>query len=163
MLKSSQTMVLNPKPVSPPITPRSRALRRAHSSEALNSPQYPTEYKLLEPPQAPFAGGQVSAHHPSSISGSPTPRKSSHTRGLSFDAPRIFSRSQVHLPASTSTLDLTAANKQMKEKFAATKSISPTKFFSILSGTSSTQLDVEDIKKLRLLLRNESARYVSLL
>lgn len=160
MLKSSQTMVLNPKPVSPPVTPRSGALRRAHSSETLSSPRVTTEYEELEPPQAPFAGGQVSAHHPSSISGSPTPRKSSHSRGLSFDAPRIFSRSQVHLPASTSTLDLTAPNKQTKEKFTATKNITPTKFFSILSGTSSTQLDVEDIKKLRLLLRNESARQV---
>lgn len=163
MLKSSQIMVPNPKSISPPVTPRSVALRKAHSSENLNSPRttmYGMEYEQLEPPQAAFAGGQVSAHHPSLIGGSPTPRKSSHSRGLSFDAPRIFSRSQVHLPASTSTLDLTSTGKQTKEKLTATKNITPTKFFSILSGTSSTQLDVEDIKKLRLLLRNESARYV---
>jgi hypothetical protein len=49
--------------------------------------------------------------------------------------------------------------KLIKEKNnSVVKDISPTRFFSILSGTSSTQLDVESVKKLRLLLRNESAR-----
>lgn len=155
-------MAIGARPASPPMTPRSVALRRAHSTESLNSPRaaaHSSEYECLDPPHPPFVGGQVSAHHPSSISGSPTPRKpSGHTRGLSFDAPRLFSRSQVHLPASASTLDLVAPTKQGKEKVTVTKNISPTKFFSILSGTSSTQLDVEDLKKLRLLLRNETAR-----
>jgi hypothetical protein len=161
MLKSSQVMTLNPKEVSP-TAPRSLTLRKAHSTESLNSPRHNrinSDYDFPEPPHAPFARGQVSAHHASSIGGTPTPHKtSSHTRGVSFDGPGLFSRSQVHLPASSSTLDLTAPSKSGKEKMAVTKNISPTKFFSILSGTSSTQLDVEDIKKLRLLLRNESAR-----
>jgi hypothetical protein len=74
---------------------------------------------------------------------------------------RLFSQSQVHLPASVSVVDLTG--KAPKERGAAgkekvAKDISPTRFFSILSGTSSTQLDIENVKKLRLLLRNESAR-----
>ena len=38
------------------------------------------------------------------------------------------------------------------------KDISPMKFCGILTSTSSTQLDIEVVKKLRLLLRNESAR-----
>lgn len=161
MLKSSQVMALNPKEVCPPAAQRSLTLRRAHSTESLNSPGHTkldTDYDFPEPPHAPFAWGQVSAHHASSISGSPTPRPgTSHSRGVSFDGRGLFSRSQVHLPASSS-LDFTAPVKSGKERTVVAKNISPTKFFSILSGTSSTQLDVEDIKKLRLLLRNESAR-----
>ena len=60
--------------------------------------------------------------------------------------------------AHVSTLDLTGGGKQVKEKGAVvTKNISPTQFCSILTSTSSTQLDVEGLKKLRLLLRNEVA------
>lgn len=154
MLKSSQTMAPNPpKPVTPPVTPRPIALRRVHSIESLDSPRSSKpylDYDIPAPPNPPFAGRQVSAIHGS------TPRKSSgHSRGISFDA---FSRSQVHLPMSASTLDLGTGGKAGKDKLTAAKNLSPTKFFSILSGTSSTQLDVEDIKKLRLLLRNETAR-----
>ena len=80
---------------------------------------------------------------------------------MSFDGPRLFSKSQVNLTASSSTLDLTGGGKQGKEKGAVVaKNISPTKFCSILTSTSSTQLDVEGLKKLRLLLRNEVASYV---
>jgi hypothetical protein len=161
MLKSSQVMTLSPKDMLEPPTARSLTLRRVHSTESLNSPgstKIGAAYNS-EPPHAQFAGGQVSAHHPSSISGSPTPRKtSSHTRGLSFDGRGLFSRSQVHLPTSGSTLDLAATTKNGKERIVVAKNISPTKFFSLLSGASSTQLEVEDVKKLRLLLRNESAR-----
>ncbi|KAG6853991.1 hypothetical protein C0991_011855 [Blastosporella zonata] len=158
MIKSSQTMTLKPTQApAPPMTPRSVALRRVHSTESLDSPKQPKPYidhDGFEPPRPPFAGGQVSAVH-----GSSTPRRpSSHSRGLSFDAPQMFSRSQVNL-SSSSTLDLVAPGKQGKEKFTTPKNLSPTKFFSILSGTSSTQLDVEDIKKLRLLLRNETASW----
>jgi len=145
-----------------PATPRATILRRAHSIESIASPRVSNTFRgqeNLEPPHPPFAGGQVSAHHLPSVDRSPTPRKSSaHSRGLSYDTPNIFSRSQVHLPASHPTLDL-SSGKQIKEKSGAAKNISPTRFFSILSSTSSTQLDVEDIKKLRLLLRNETARY----
>jgi hypothetical protein len=46
--------------------------------------------------------------------------------------------------------------KPSKDKGPA-KNLTPSRFFSILTGTSSTQLEVENVKKLRLLLRNESA------
>lgn len=158
-------MTLPKPPASPPATPRSTALRRTRSIESLSSPlafNGSMEFDLL-PPQAPFASsGQVSAHHPSSGGGSTTPRKSSgHMRGASFDSPGLKSRSQVNL-TSASVVDLSAllGGKSGKDKGLTqpTGKISPTKFISILSGTSSTQIDVENIKKLRLMLRNESAR-----
>ncbi|TFK33227.1 armadillo-type protein [Crucibulum laeve] len=161
MLKSSQTMVVSPDPTpSPPITPRAKALRRAHSTESLNSPRHAaltSEFDLLEPPNTACFSGQVSAHHSPYMAGSPR-KPSGHTRGLSFDAPRLFSRSQVNLDITNSTLDL-SGGKIGKEKGISSKNISPTKFFSILSSTSTTQLDVEEVKKLRLLLRNESASW----
>jgi hypothetical protein len=105
----------------------------------------------LRPPQLPFAP-QISAQHPSSIG---TPRKASgHGRGMSFDG----SRSQLSLPMSGSFVDLPGTNKNGKEK-ASSKAMSPTKIISILLSTSSTEIDVEHIKKLRILLRNEPARY----
>lgn len=109
----------------------------------------------------------MSSHHNSTFAAPSTPRKSSgHIRGLSFDSPGLKSRSQVNLPMSTSSLDLTAGGKGSgKDKGSAppTKTMAPVKIISALSGTSSTQIDVETIKKLRLLLRNESAAWVSLL
>ncbi|KAG6819528.1 hypothetical protein H0H93_011031 [Arthromyces matolae] len=158
MLKSSQTMAVNvPKEATAPIAPRTVALRRVHSTDSLESPRKPKPYLTsdeIEPPRAPFAGGQVSAIH-----GSQSPRRpSSHSRGLSFDTQRMFSRSQVNLESPSAT-DLISSGKLNKEKPTSTKNLSPTKFFSILSGTSSIQLDIEDIKKLRLLLRNETATW----
>ena len=49
----------------------------------------------------------------------------------------------------------------MKEKGKKEKdtALSPQRYCNVLIATSSTQLDVEVVKKLRLLLRNESARY----
>lgn len=61
-----------------------------------------------------------------------------------------------------STLDLASGAKVTKDKNGTVKNLSPTRFCSILQGQSSLHMDVEDIKKLRLMLRNESARYVLL-
>ncbi|KAF8638286.1 hypothetical protein AX17_002306 [Amanita inopinata Kibby_2008] len=180
MLKSSQTLASNPKgPHDPPSTPRSLAVRKARSTESLDSPRglmfsggtydfpdppshTPTEYSAMTTATVPNSP-RVSAHHPSSVMRTGSPRKASaHIRGMSIDAPRLFSRSQVQLPLSTSSMDLTNLGqfKHGKDKNTGTgKNISPIKFCSILTGTSSTQLDVELIKKLRLLLRNESATW----
>ena len=167
MIKSSQTLATTPVVgLSEPITPRAnKSLRRAHSSESL-SPRHPTLASLAAECSevshtAGFSVAHVSAHHSPYL---PSPQRkpsSGHPRGMSFDAPRLFSKSQVNLSGSSSTLDLTGGGKQGKEKGAVvTKNISPTKFCSILTSTSSTQLDVEGLKKLRLLLRNEVASYV---
>lgn len=162
MLKSSQTMALNTSHVSTPSSPRANSLRRAHSIESITSlrlnKSYP-EHGPIDPPIRPFTGRQVSAHHVPSSPKSTAPRKSGgHVRGLSFDPSNMFSRSQVNLPTSGSASDL-SFSKLSKEKPVSAKGISPSRFFSILSGRSSTQLDVEDIKKLRLLLRNETASW----
>ncbi|KAJ6624077.1 armadillo-type protein [Mycena sp. CBHHK59/15] len=155
MLKSSQTMALAPLPmVTPPLTPRSSALRRTRSTESLDSPRHPKASLDYEMPRAPaLFGPSQTAHNASSVGAAASPRKASgHSRGTSFDTARLLSRSQVNLPISAST-----ATTAGKEK--AAKDISPTRFFSILSGTSSTQLGIENVKKLRLLLRNESASW----
>ncbi|KAF7312586.1 Drf-GBD domain-containing protein [Mycena indigotica] len=167
MLKSSQTMSLLPPPTRPaipnmdtmPATPRASALRRTRSTESMESPRRVSGSTLLDdlaPPRAPALFSESS--------GSGSPRKTSgHSRGSSLDASKLLSRSQVNLPLSTSVVDLTAGGKA-KERAGAKdkakdKNLAPRKFFSILSGTSSTQLDIENIKKLRLMLRNESASW----
>ena len=147
MLKSSQVITLNPVP--PHVTPRRGGLRKTRSSESLGSPKQlssPGEWELLQPPPTAALFGAL--HHASSV-GSPA---SGHSRGVSFDGSRSFSRGEIGPMAEPAPMKLT------KEKNSSVfKDISPTKFFSILSGTSSIQLDVEILKKLRLLLRNESA------
>ncbi|KDR78820.1 hypothetical protein GALMADRAFT_137817 [Galerina marginata CBS 339.88] len=165
MIKSSQTMSISPVlSDSPPSSPRSgNAIRKAHSTESMSSPRQPTLASLAaETSELPYPGlsmGHVSAHLSPYLS--TPPRRPSHSRGLSFEGTRLFSKSQVNLTAgSSSTLDLAAGGKAGKEKGTLlTKNISPTKFCSILTSTSSTQLDVEDLKKLRLLLRNETASW----
>ncbi|KAF7374602.1 Drf-GBD domain-containing protein [Mycena sanguinolenta] len=171
MLKSSQTMALAPLPLASqdtaPLTPRSTALRRTRSTESFDSPRRASKSSFeYEPPRAPALFGESArSGSASSVGPAASPsRKSSatHGRGTSFDASRLLSRSQVHLPVSASVVDLTG--KASKERGAAAKEkaakdISPMRFFSILSGTSTTQLDIENVKKLRLMLRNESASW----
>ena len=162
MLKSSTILAKQPKDTVPtlPHTPRG-TLRRAASTESFGSLRNNTaDQDLFEPPRLPYAG-HVSAHqHPYHSASSTRKASSNHTRGFSFDTQRFFSRSQVDL-ATESCADLTLGSGPLSVKDKGTlrsKNISPTKFCSILTGTSSLQLDIEDIKKLRLLLRNESAR-----
>ena len=171
MIKSSQTLAANPKlSLIPPSNPRSLGIRKARSTESLDSTHFSGGvYGFSDPP--PHTGvsstvavsdsPRVSAHHLPSVARPRSPRKSStHTRGVSIDVPRLFSRSQVQLPLSTSQVDLPTSNqfKHGKDRNTTSgKSISPTKFVSILTGSSSLELDIELIKKLRLLLRNESA------
>jgi len=71
-----------------------------------------------------------------------------------MDTGRLFSKSQVNI-ASSSSLDL-AMPKPVKGGVAV-KATTPTRFTSILTGTSSLKLEIDDVKKLRLMLRNEPA------
>lgn len=160
MLRSSQqTLALLPTtPASPPRTPSS--LRRTRSSNSLDSPrpapslayEFPQPPQLsghalggtLTPPLLPFVNGLDSV----------PPSFSHHLRGASVDIPR--SSSQLHLPTNSRVDPM--GGKSLKDK-AAAKDLSPAKYCNILANTSSTQLEVETVKKLRLLLRNESARY----
>jgi hypothetical protein len=165
MLKSSTILAKQPRdiPTVLPGTPRSGTLRRAVSTESLGSPlqNFAIDQDGLDPPRPAFAGGQVSAHHSPYMSGaSPRKTSASHSRGLSFDAQTTLSRSQVNLATeSSASLILSAGPLSPKDKGTVrARNISPTKFCSILTSTSSLQLEIEDLKKLRLLLRNESAR-----
>ncbi|KAF5391700.1 hypothetical protein D9757_002552 [Collybiopsis confluens] len=164
MLKSSQGMTLNIKSVVPitpeePLALRLTPLRRTRSTDTLDSPR-PSKPGLdyeLRPPIAPFAMGEQSNRSTSSIG---SPRKSSHSRGISLGA-GFMSRSQINLLGNGSSLDLAATGSKISKEKGATSSkiISPAKSVSILAGTSSTDLDIEQVKKLRLLLRNESASW----
>ncbi|KAG2364612.1 armadillo-type protein [Suillus spraguei] len=145
MLKSSHVITSNPTSGSPssPIT-----LRKARSSESMGSPLPPS----MSYDQMPMKGSWISG-----LSGKSTTDlhalddKRGHDRGLSFDATQTLSRGQ-NSPVIPGDL----ITSKSKEKLFV-KSITPVKFCSILASTSSTQLDVEIVKKLRLLLRNESA------
>ncbi|KAH7913769.1 armadillo-type protein [Hygrophoropsis aurantiaca] len=149
MLKSSHVLTSNP-PVSPPLTPRT--VRKARSSESLASPHLPLpslEYNSRPNPMwgpAPAGKSTTDLH-------AQQPTRNVHERGISFDAPRTLSYSQTPpvIPGDLIT------SKSKDKGFV--KSITPVKFCSILSGTSSTQLEIETVKKLRLLLRNESASW----
>jgi hypothetical protein len=146
MLKSSHILTSNPTSGSPS-TPRT--LRKAHSSESISSPLPPS----LNYDRVPTKGSWISG-----LAGKSTTDlhalegKQGHGHGLSFDATRTLSRGHTHLSATPGEL---ATSKSKDKGFV--KNITPVKFCSILTSTSSTQLEVEIIKKLRLLLRNESA------
>ena len=134
-LKSSHVLAqMKPAPASGPLTPRT--LRRVHSSESMLSsprPQKPSleEYDLTEAPQPAFGTG--------------------HSRGKSLDV-----RRQVLEPKSAPIAPLKVSKDKKK-----TNTVTPDRYVKILLGQSSTAMDIEVVKKLRLLLRNESARYVS--
>ncbi|KAG6373394.1 armadillo-type protein [Boletus reticuloceps] len=75
-----------------------------------------------------------------------------HESGASFDAAQTLSRAR----APVTPVELVSSKS--KEK-ALSKGMTPVKLCSILTSTSSTILDVEVVKKLRLLLRNEAASW----
>jgi len=162
MLRTSHVITekLGPTPTIVGTPPRAASLRRVHSTESLGSPRAPfmRDVDAFEPPRTAGVPGHVSAHQsPYNTGRSNSPRQGTgHWRGSSVDVGRFFSKSTVNLGAMSS-LDLVSAGKA-KEKGSSAKNVSPMRFCSILQGQSSLQIDVEDIKKLRLMLRNESAR-----
>lgn len=116
----------------PPTAPLTpRGLRKALSSESLASPHPTTKQKSsLEQYDLPGSSKLPSASR------------------SSFDLTK---------PIGSYAAPQTKANKDKRTKVA---SVTPEKYVGILLGTSTIQMDVEVVKKLRLLLRNESARSV---
>jgi hypothetical protein len=139
-----------------------RGLRSSRSDDSLGSPhKAPVE---RERPRSRFgvrarsksrARAASRSEDPSSDNGTVPSRPKMHSRGVSFQ----FARGGN---PSVSQVDLLTTAKGGKEKDAVGPSFTkypPVKIVSNLLGTSSTVMDVEVVKKLRLLLRNESASW----
>ncbi|THH03641.1 hypothetical protein EW145_g6122 [Phellinidium pouzarii] len=141
MLRSSQVIKVGPAPT--PVTPKKSTgtLRKAKSSDSLASPQLAFEFS--QPPQTAsrFLGAamrsSISLGRHSEEDLSPPKALTGHARGVSLDLPKTSSK--VHLPLVT------------KSEGISTKTHK--------TCTSSLELEVEVVKKLRLLLRNESASW----
>lgn len=133
MIRSSQTLSKGASsPLMPP--PTLHSLRKAQSAQSINAMTSPksSQKELLEEYDL--------------VRSPPLP---STSRGKSVDAPRS--------PAFSSEPSRGAKEKK-KEKDKDT-GLSPQRYCNLLLSSSSTQLDIEAVKKLRLMLRNESARY----
>ncbi|KAH8100969.1 armadillo-type protein [Cristinia sonorae] len=146
MLKSSKTLAVA-KPVSPPRTPK--GLRKAYSSESLVSSPRPQYVQLMDDHDL-FRPPQISAYGMDTAGSSNSPSRSfaTHGRGTSMDA-RRDPVAQRKTPATVST-----RSKDDKTKNGPN---APSRFCNALTSNSSLHLDVEVVKKLRLLLRNEPA------
>ncbi|KZT41861.1 hypothetical protein SISSUDRAFT_1042398 [Sistotremastrum suecicum HHB10207 ss-3] len=163
-----------------PRTPRT--LRKTRSSEGFESPRNIPLPSDLNSPFGSGGGGTprkrvmsrptppTPSYIPTSASASPTASPHTHAnranipthaRGVSLDFPRIDRAQSIPIPLA---LEPTSTSKPATAKTATTfskaKSMrdwTPEAFCSLLNHTSIFQLEVEAVKKLRLLLRNESA------
>lgn len=133
MVRSSQTLSKGSSPpLMPPPAPHS--LRKAQSAQSINAMTSPksAQKQMLDEYDL--------------VRSPPVP---STTRGKSIEGPRS--------PALSNEPSKVGKDKKRdKEKDG---SLSPQRYCKLLLATSSTQLDIEVVKKLRLMLRNESARY----
>ncbi|KAH9167883.1 armadillo-type protein [Lactarius sanguifluus] len=109
----------------------SRSLRRVQSGSSLN----------IESPRK----GTISDYYPSPAQAVQGAVALQHSRGVSVDVARPKSR--------------TGFTDAKDGKAAAQKTLSPVQFVSVLTGKSSLELEVDVLKKLRLLLRNEAASW----
>jgi hypothetical protein len=132
MLKSSQVLG---SPLTPPEP--ARGLRRVQSGSSLN----------LESPRTPRAG---TASIPAETLGGV--QSAQHSRGVSVD---LVPRRPKSRSGGLATTDL-GTGKNGTQRAA----LSPVQIVSVLTGKSSLELDVDVVKKLRLLLRNEAARCI---
>ena len=143
MLKSSHTLALK-APNSPP-----KGFRKSHSSESLSSPRArPIDYDddiFQHPGIPPLQLAGTSKSKPFSTAG--------HARGVSMSLEKSAFASQ----SAVSLLSTKDFSKDKKESKTAAQAA---RWCTILNSTSTLQLDVETVKKLRLLLRNEAARLV---
>lgn len=157
MIKSSRVLTTKP-PVgasattvsAQPSTPRT--VRKARSIESIFSPSSHTPISDGQVRRGglwgnPLAGKSTADLH-TSDSGDKT-----HGRGKSFDTSRSLPRSQT--PAVVPGDLMTSKSKDK----AFGKTVTPVNFCSILFSSSSLILDIEVVKKLRLMLRNEAAAW----
>ena len=156
MLKSSRVLTTKP-PASATVAAQPsapKAVRKARSIESI----------LSSSPHTPISGfAQDGQPRRGGLWGNPLAGKSTadlhtsdftdktHGRGMSFDTSRSLPRSQMPavVPGDLMT------NKSKDKAFGRT--ITPVNFCSILFSSSSLTLDIDVVKKLRLMLRNEAA------
>ncbi|KAL4066928.1 armadillo-type protein [Scleroderma yunnanense] len=154
MLKSSRVLTTNP-PVSAttaaqPSTPRT--VRKARSIESIISHTPISGLGQDGPPRRGLWGNPLAGKSTADLHTPDFPDKT-HGRGMSFDTSRSLSRSQTPavIPGDLMT------NKSKDKAFG--KTITPVKFCSTLFSSSSMSLDIDVVKKLRLMLRNEAAAW----
>ena len=153
MLKSSQVLAANPSTAAPvPSTPRT--VRKARSIESITSPH--ASFSATGPNDHSRRGGLWG----SALAGKSTTdlhaldsSDKTHGRGTSLDAAQTLSR------ANAPVIPAELVSSKSKERVLG-KGMSPVKFCSVLTSSSSTTLDIEAVKKLRLMLRNEAARWL---
>ena len=154
MLKSSHVLV---SPATPPAP--ARGLRRVQSGSSLN---------LDSSPHHKGAGAVPDHHHPAKATPSratppgahvgprdatTTAAVAQHSRGKSVDV--VVSPHRPKSRSGTGAVPDLGANTALGSRG---KVFSPVQFVSVLTGKSSLELEVDVLKKLVLLLRNEAAR-----
>ena len=140
MLKSSK-VIGDTKP------PTIRGLRKARSIESIESPK-PSKKSVEYDNLYHKTAGRASVNP---VTDDDSERPETRSRGRSIDVPRSKSR------ARNKSSDEGGKGKDKK----GGNSWTPSSFCTILDATPSAALEVEIVKKLRLHLRNESARYVN--
>ncbi|KZW02898.1 hypothetical protein EXIGLDRAFT_738169 [Exidia glandulosa HHB12029] len=151
MIRSSQFLTLSSA------TPVTTTLRRTRSTESLESPRKSLTEMFdksgsPEPRSATGSSFSPAVHQAMSASGSaPESLTATHSRAISLDFPRSTSQPSV---LSSKPGKLT---KDKEKAGASAKPTTPEQFSQLLIHGSSITIDVEQVKKLRLYLRNEAA------
>jgi len=150
MLKSSHVLLPAATTTAPAPT---RGLRRVQSGSSIN----------IESPKGAAAVLDHRHHHtakgatPPGAQGGPsgataTTTSAHHSRGVSVEV------TSPQRPKSRSGFTTSVAAADLNGGAARGKVYSPLQIVSLLTGKSSLELEVDIVKKLRLLLRNEAAR-----
>ncbi|CAE7176245.1 unnamed protein product [Rhizoctonia solani] len=155
MLRSSHVLATAPAaPKTPP------SLRRTRSNESLATPKplfglntAIASNEELAVPRPSFLADELPRRSLDSSDASP----SRHARGTSLDLPR--STSVADLAISKKDKDAKDSDKSKSKSKVERDIISPQKFCQILTNTKSVQLELETVKKLRIMLRNEAASW----
>ncbi|KAL5526795.1 hypothetical protein ACEPAF_8520 [Sanghuangporus sanghuang] len=160
MLRSSQVIKQPVSTIGTTPNKSANTLRKSKSSDSFSSPRSQNQASddLPQPPQTTgrFLGAAMRSSISLGLHSDDEARQvrgtARHSRGLSLDVSKHSSRISIPMSLSDGT------GKKMQQQ-GWSKDTAPSRYANILAGTSSVELDVEIVKKLRLLLRNESATW----
>lgn len=149
MVRSSNVLTLSASPQA------TRTLRRTRSTDSFDSPRKHLHAQDMNYNATSLSNVNFDPMNPHMPASNSTQMFGSHSRHISLDMPQ----------ASIQPLGgKKSGNKVNREKDkTGRKDGPPEKYCQLLATTSSTKIDVEIIKKLRLYLRNEAAGQVSAL